>query len=83
MNRTSFDAGFEVVSKSGQRLETKAEPLSVKMEGGAENGEALQRAPSVMTPRHAKENTGPFKTPAAKIAEKHSGTPGFTPPSTG
>ena len=83
VSRTSHDVGFEVVSKYEQRLEAKAEPLSVKMEGGAENGDALQRAPSVMTPRHAKENTGPYKTPAAKVAERHSGTPGFTPPSTG
>ena len=66
-------------------MEIKKEPLSVKMEGSADNTSRLgvQQAKGGASTPAAKENAMPYRTPAAKTAAKHAGTPGFTPPSTG
>ena len=66
-------------------MEVKKEPLAVKMEGTADNtaNQGLEPTKSMATPG-TKENSAPYKTPAAKMAVKNNAaTPGFTPPSTG
>lgn len=76
-----FAAELDIVSKSAPAAAT-GQALSVKIEPGTglqEHG-SLTRAQSVATPRHAKENIVPIKTPATKVAKF---TPGPTPPSTG
>ena len=53
-------------------------PLTIKAEGVSN----LQRAQSLATPKHAKENAGPYKTPLTKVKAMGGGG-GMTPPSTG
>lgn len=82
----AVSAEFDIVSKTmPAELEVKKEPLSIKMEGSADNTPlvGLQRPKEGTSTPSAKENAMPYRTPAAKTARKHSSTPGFTPPSTG
>lgn len=82
--RLPLNAEFEVVSKTRpENVDVKKEPLAVKMEGSAENVGQSGTPQAKRAKPGAKENVGPYKTPAAKLAARASGTPEFTPPSTG